>query len=232
MMTDYWYTLGVLIGSAGMAVVIVHRARSLSNEDVDAAIREWRVAQWVRRIREQTVDKFSDFEWLERAIVSAAEKWLRRVNVVLLRLENWVARRLDAVRTMKQKNDLNGELWESLQGGLLEKQLEQTWHRFRAKVAHAPFDPVQEEQYLRDHAVDDCERWLNLTRFYLAQDRMSEAVRTITDYWRMNQEDQRVYVLMQDMARKLEEEKAKTSEQEASPSVEHRQSSVDYPREA
>ncbi len=192
----------ILLGFGGVLFVLARRAKSLSDEDVRRAISDMPLVQKLRKMYQQGIQPRLNARTIEDSAWLWLEKTLRSVRIVNFKVENWVTQRLESVKQARSKEQFDSEYWFSVHKLLVEKKIEELFGNVPVKDIA---DPVRTELSLKRKRKEPLVGWLNLVRWYLEANHISEARRVLILCWQKNPSDERVLALLEMLIVKTEE---------------------------
>ena len=199
MISDFLVLTLILVGIGGVLAVIFRKTKSLDDKEAEAILAETRVFKAWRKVKEEKIKPALESRRLEDGFSLYLEKSLRLFTVFLLKLENKMYQKIQDLKQLRIRPEVDSDYWLSLRRKALEKRIDQAFHGLRKHYHKDLFDPVHEEMELIKESYQDRERWLNLARFYLAKDNISEASRVLINYWQVNKGDEKATLLFENL---------------------------------
>ncbi len=211
MISDFLILALILVGLGGILAVIFRKTKSLDDRAVEEILAGSRAIKAWHRLQEEKLKPALESRRLEDWFSLRLEKSLRSFNIFLLKLENNLYQKIQYLRALRVRQEVDSDYWFSLRRKALERRIDQAFHGLKKHYHRDLFDPVQEELALMEEGYQDRERWLNLARFYLAKGNMSEASRILISYWQLNRDDEKAVLLFENLYLK-EREKIEAQE--------------------
>lgn len=204
MIWDFIPQLLIVIGVGGILILVVRKSGTLTDEYVTQSLEQSAVFAWWKRMYDEKVKPNINSRKLEERFLLFVEKGLHIVRILNLKIENWASVKLESIKAMRSKPEFDAQYWFSVHRLLLEKKIEELFGNIPVQDI---IDPIKEEMSLkrkRKHR-ESLDRWLNLARFYLAQNHLPEARRVLIICWQRNPSDERVLTLLDSLIVKTEE---------------------------
>lgn len=204
MIWDFIPQLLIVIGVGGILILVVRKSGTLTDEYVAQSLEQSAVFAWWKRVYDEKVKPNINSRKLEERFLLFIEKGLHMLRIFNLKIENWASVKLESVKAMRSKPEFDAQYWFSVHRLLLEKKIDELFGNIPVQDI---IDPIKEELSLkrkRKHR-ESLDRWLNLARFYLAQNHLTEARRVLIICWQRNPSDERVLTLLDSLIVKTEE---------------------------
>ncbi len=193
----------VLLGFGGVLFILIRKSRSLSDEDVNRVINDAAIVKSVRSWYQAAVHPRLNAQIIEQAMWTSLEKAFRSIRIVNFKVENWVTARLEWVKNARNRERFDdNQYWFSVHKMLVEKKIEELFGNVPVIDLD---DPIKEELSLKRRRKEPIEQWLNLVRWYLDRNHVSEARRVLILCWQKNPTDGRVLALLEMLIVKTEE---------------------------
>lgn len=211
MITDFLFSALVLVGVIGILIVVLRKANSLDDKEVARIFYEHPLFIWWTRFKEERLRSVFNIQKIEERFVIWLEKTLRFLHVLLLRLDNGLHQKIQQVRELRSFRKFDSDYWFNLRSLAAGRQIGRMSRNIRKNYHQELLDPIKEELFLRKQRNVEAERWLNLVRFYLAKEDLSEAGRVLIQYWQENKQDEKIFLFVETIYIKTKEKEAASS---------------------
>lgn len=192
MVFDILAKILVVTGLVGGLIILVRRSKTLSDQELRLFSASTPRTLRFREFWQIRVSQRFPKEEFELRILNFSEKFLRKIRIVITKLDTLLFGLQFHVREVKKRQSLDPGFWEDVKNHVSQSSAD-------LPTNYERLDPLKEEKKLTGSRSKNLEGFVNLARLYLAYNEPQDARRILLAAWRTNPQDGKVLKMLADL---------------------------------